>query len=86
MIQKDGTVVSHQNGIFRTNCIDCLDRTNVVQSLFSRVIAEEQLKVLLIKYRYFCSSLVDVTITVSIDPYNIMMSYRLCEGHLRRTV
>ncbi|KAJ8303637.1 hypothetical protein KUTeg_020033 [Tegillarca granosa] len=44
MLQKDGTVVSHQNGIFRTNCIDCLDRTNVVQSLFARVIAEEQLK------------------------------------------
>lgn len=29
-------VVSRQTGIFRTNCIDCLDRTNVVQSLLAR--------------------------------------------------
>lgn len=28
-----GEVVSNQNGIVRTNCIDCLDRTNVVQSM-----------------------------------------------------
>ena len=33
----DGTVVrSHQRGIIRTNCMDCLDRTNVVQSIFGR--------------------------------------------------
>ena len=29
--------VSVQNGVFRTNCIDCLDRTNVVQSVFARI-------------------------------------------------
>lgn len=29
-------VVTRQTGIFRTNCIDCLDRTNVVQSLLAR--------------------------------------------------
>lgn len=23
--------ICHQNGVFRVNCIDCLDRTNVVQ-------------------------------------------------------
>ena len=23
----------HQKGVFRTNCMDCLDRTNVIQSL-----------------------------------------------------
>lgn len=27
---KDG-IICHQNGVFRVNCIDCLDRTNVVQ-------------------------------------------------------
>ncbi len=26
---------SFQKGVFRTNCIDCLDRTNVVQSLLA---------------------------------------------------
>ena len=25
-----------QKGIFRTNCMDCLDRTNVVQSVIAR--------------------------------------------------
>jgi len=29
-------VISTQKGVFRTNCIDCLDRTNIVQTLISR--------------------------------------------------
>merc|ERR1719234_2909461 len=32
----DGSVINRQNGVFRTNCIDCLDRTNVVQSMLAR--------------------------------------------------
>ena len=36
MLLRDGTVVQQQDGVFRTNCIDCLDRTNVVQSLLAR--------------------------------------------------
>ncbi|KAF1329386.1 Phosphatidylinositide phosphatase sac1-like protein, partial [Globisporangium splendens] len=32
----DGQVVSTQSGVVRTNCMDNLDRTNVVQSLFGR--------------------------------------------------
>ncbi|XP_052060415.1 phosphatidylinositol-3-phosphatase SAC1-like isoform X2 [Mytilus californianus] len=43
MMQKDGTVLSQQVGIFRTNCIDCLDRTNVVQSLIAKVVLQNQL-------------------------------------------
>lgn len=35
-IRKDSVVLSSQTGIFRTNCIDCLDRTNVVQSMLAR--------------------------------------------------
>lgn len=31
---KQGHICS-QNGIFRVNCIDCLDRTNVVQVSYS---------------------------------------------------
>lgn len=34
--RRDGAVLSHQTGVFRTNCIDCLDRTNVVQSMLAR--------------------------------------------------
>ncbi len=43
-IGKDGTLQNQQTGIFRTNCVDCLDRTNVVQTLFSKRILEQQLK------------------------------------------
>lgn len=35
-LTRDGTVVSQQEGVFRTNCVDCLDRTNVVQSMLAR--------------------------------------------------
>lgn len=35
-IRKDSVVLSTQTGVFRTNCIDCLDRTNVVQSMLAR--------------------------------------------------
>eukprot|EP00753_Platysulcus_tardus_P014954 PLAT4673.1.p2 GENE.PLAT4673.1~~PLAT4673.1.p2 ORF type:complete len:600 (-),score=342.66 PLAT4673.1:97-1872(-) len=34
--EEGGRVVSLQKGAFRTNCMDNLDRTNVVQSLFAR--------------------------------------------------
>ncbi|KAF7268605.1 hypothetical protein GWI33_018295 [Rhynchophorus ferrugineus] len=35
LILRDGTLSSLQEGVFRTNCIDCLDRTNVVQSMLA---------------------------------------------------
>lgn len=37
------TVLSRQKGVYRTNCIDCLDRTNVVQSAFARHMLNRQL-------------------------------------------
>lgn len=40
---KDWEIVSSQNAIVRTNCMDCLDRTNVVQSLFGRYMFFNQL-------------------------------------------
>ena len=36
-------ITSTQQGVMRTNCMDCLDRTNVVQSVFARQIALLQL-------------------------------------------
>eukprot|EP01113_Clastostelium_recurvatum_P022325 TRINITY_DN2661_c0_g1_i2.p1 TRINITY_DN2661_c0_g1~~TRINITY_DN2661_c0_g1_i2.p1 ORF type:complete len:242 (+),score=69.79 TRINITY_DN2661_c0_g1_i2:148-873(+) len=36
LADNTGTMVSKQAGVFRTNCIDNLDRTNVVQSLLAR--------------------------------------------------
>lgn len=33
-----------QTGVFRTNCVDCLDRTNVVQTLLAKRMLEKQLR------------------------------------------
>ncbi|CAF0826250.1 unnamed protein product [Adineta ricciae] len=43
-VTNDGTLQCQQTGVFRTNCVDCLDRTNVVQSLFAKRILEKQLQ------------------------------------------
>jgi hypothetical protein len=43
-VEVDGKLESKQCGILRTNCMDCLDRTNVVQSAFGRRALELQLK------------------------------------------
>ncbi|KAF8912099.1 SacI homology domain-containing protein [Gymnopilus junonius] len=40
---SDNVVFSQQKGVFRVNCIDCLDRTNVVQSAFARYVLNKQL-------------------------------------------
>lgn len=34
------TLILKQNGVFRTNCLDCLDRTNVVQDFLSGFVVE----------------------------------------------
>ncbi|SAL97947.1 hypothetical protein [Absidia glauca] len=39
----DDTVFCKQTSVFRTNCMDCLDRTNVVQSSFARQVLNLQL-------------------------------------------
>ncbi|KAJ7632755.1 SacI homology domain-containing protein [Roridomyces roridus] len=36
---SDNYTMSTQKGVFRVNCIDCLDRTNVVESAFARYVA-----------------------------------------------
>ena len=38
-----GNVIKIQSGVLRTNCVDCLDRTNVVQSVFARHVLHKQL-------------------------------------------
>lgn len=43
-VEVDGKQVSKQCGVLRTNCMDCLDRTNVVQSACGRRALELQLK------------------------------------------
>lgn len=41
---SNNMLLSKQKGIFRVNCIDCLDRTNVVQSAFARHVMSMQLE------------------------------------------
>jgi hypothetical protein len=38
-----GEVMREQTGTFRINCIDCLDRTNVVESALARHVLTSQL-------------------------------------------
>ena len=53
MMDPGGSVMSVQQGVFRTNCIDCLDRTNVVQSMLGRRSLSLQLQV--IYNFYYCN-------------------------------
>ncbi|KAL3845023.1 hypothetical protein ACJIZ3_002426 [Penstemon smallii] len=44
MLNEKGEKVEAQVGVVRTNCIDCLDRTNVTQSMIARKMLEFQLR------------------------------------------
>jgi hypothetical protein len=37
---RSSSVILQQEGVFRTNCLDCLDRTNLVQSIISSMALE----------------------------------------------
>ncbi|XP_004640730.1 phosphatidylinositide phosphatase SAC1 isoform X1 [Octodon degus] len=44
LVDSAGKVMTNQEGVFRSNCMDCLDRTNVVQSLLARRSLQAQLQ------------------------------------------
>ncbi|KAG9476047.1 hypothetical protein GDO78_002881 [Eleutherodactylus coqui] len=44
LVDSEGKVLMTQDGIFRSNCMDCLDRTNVIQSLLARRSLQAQLQ------------------------------------------
>uniref|UniRef100_A0A669CAZ8 SAC1 like phosphatidylinositide phosphatase a n=1 Tax=Oreochromis niloticus TaxID=8128 RepID=A0A669CAZ8_ORENI len=44
MVNLEGKTVAQQKGVFRSNCMDCLDRTNVIQSLLARRSLQSQLQ------------------------------------------
>ncbi|CAN4078597.1 unnamed protein product [Withania somnifera] len=44
LLNEKGEKVEQQLGVLRTNCIDCLDRTNVTQSMLGRKMLEFQLR------------------------------------------
>jgi len=37
-------MICEQRGVFRVNCVDCLDRTNVVQTAIARIVMETQVR------------------------------------------
>lgn len=41
---QEREIITRQDGIFRTNCLDCLDRTNLIQQVISRNIVENILR------------------------------------------
>ena len=41
---RDKQIIQKQTGIIRTNCMDCLDRTNVVESAYAQYILEQNLR------------------------------------------
>jgi hypothetical protein len=43
-VEAEGELILKQSGVLRTNCMDCLDRTNVVQSACAMKALELQLK------------------------------------------
>ncbi|KAM7260921.1 hypothetical protein ACFE04_026396 [Oxalis oulophora] len=44
LLNEKGEKLKEQIGVVRTNCIDCLDRTNVTQSMIGRKMLETQLR------------------------------------------
>ncbi|KAM7372725.1 hypothetical protein PAMP_007627 [Pampus punctatissimus] len=44
MVNSEGKTMAQQRGVFRSNCMDCLDRTNVIQSLLARRSLQSQLQ------------------------------------------
>jgi hypothetical protein len=43
-MNETGAIISLQRNIMRTNCVDCLDRTNVVQTAIARRVLSDQFK------------------------------------------
>ncbi len=63
-------VLSRQCGVFRTNCVDCLDRTNVVQGVLGR----KALEAVLMSYGVLRQG----EGLASVLPAGGTMSWRLC--------
>lgn len=39
-LTRESVIVLQQGGVFRTNCLDCLDRTNLIQTIISQMALE----------------------------------------------
>ncbi|CAL5388749.1 unnamed protein product [Camellia sinensis] len=57
LVDAEGKIQSEQKGIIRSNCIDCLDRTNVTQSFLAQKSLNSQLQRLGVLSRTECISM-----------------------------
>ena len=79
-------MIALQEGVFRTNCIDCLDRTNVVQGLLARKSLMYQFQVSFMKrkckFSIFCINLTDLYINTATFCYRNLAFWKV-ESKLR---
>ena len=62
-----------QEGVFRFNCMDCLDRTNVIQSVVAKEIIQSAVSISLfpfsiIPYLIQCLDFITHTLLISLHP------------------
>lgn len=67
-----------QKGVIRSNCIDCIDRTNIAQTIISRLVLESQLNELC----YFKNliSVNDLKYHIKLNNRNLLNLEALWEG------
>jgi hypothetical protein len=47
-------IICEQRGVFRVNCIDCLDRTNIVMTAIARQVMDTQVRNILSLFHITC--------------------------------
>ena len=65
--RQQWSVLKQQKGVFRSNCIDCLDRTNVVQAALAQHVLYSQL-----------TSLLPSVVSGSVLPTQVISMLRVC--------
>jgi hypothetical protein len=74
--EKERIIVSKQTNLLRTNCMDCLDRTNVIQSYLSRWILFQQIVSLGGKAIHFSSNSLSLPDLVRFVLFSLIVFWR----------
>lgn len=51
-IDSEG-LICEQRGVFRVNCVDCLDRTNIVQTALAKTVMDIQVCTIFVHFKLF---------------------------------
>jgi hypothetical protein len=86
-------IISTQSGVIRTNCIDCLDRTNLAQQVIGEYILNTQLDALdiiprshILTYRYQPTSTLIHTLYQMYNTMGNTLAYQYAGSHLVNTL